>query len=44
MAYCCSIVSVEDFCTVWRKGMRRVWSLPANTNQTVNDGVAHSKI
>ena len=22
--------SVEDFCTAWRKGMRRVWSLPAN--------------
>jgi len=22
---------VEDFCTTWHEGMRRVWSLPANT-------------
>jgi len=25
----CNIKSVEDFCITWRKGMRRVWSLPA---------------
>ena len=27
----CNTKLVEEFCIAWRKGMRRVWSLPANT-------------
>ena len=41
-AYCCSIygsvlwdfsrLSTDAFCAIWRKGLRRIWSIPYNTH------------
>jgi len=32
--------SVNDLCTAWRKGLRRIWSLPYNTHGNILYGLS----